>query len=849
MLARNIGEIAVFSSGGFMITLKFGGTSMANARRILASSEIIINRAKEDRISVIVSAVAGVSNTLQSAIDATTSGISGANYVTDLRNTHNEICLELQSKLQGFDADKVLAKLEPNFVELEKLLAGCVSFGECPDTVHCRIMGMGELLSSPIMEAVLLAKKQSVILLDSRKFIFTTGNQKEGEADYALCAEACAPFRDGASPTQTRILLFPGFICSWKGGTDKKYVMGLLGRNGSDFSAAIIGASLRVKSVEFWTDVDGVFTADPRVVKDAILVDDMSYEESMELSFFGSKVLHPKTIAPLQAKGIEAWSLNSHNPSARGTRIGKGPFESRKSSICGISSLKHISIISVGGSLMRGRTGMASKIFSAVSSAGVSILLITQSSSEYTISFCVRDEEASKIKEALNAKFELEIREKLIDEIEVHSNYAIVSVVGDGMIRNRGVASKFFNALSSQDINIAAIAQGSSERCISAVIEGEYADTAVRAVHQFFFHTAQTIEVFAFGAGTIGGTMIDQIRGQRAKLLKENVDIKVLCITTIDGMLLKEDGIDLSDWRNQMKKPDYPFGPQNVDDIIKFVKEKKPLNPVFVDCTASYDLPERYLDILNAGMSIATPNKRANSMDINFYHELRRTANKMHRRFLYETNVGAGLPIIDTLQNLYKSGDKLKSFNGIMSGSLSYIFGKLDEGIPFSKAVLEAKELRYTEPDPRDDLEGKDVARKALIIARESGYDIELSDIDMIPIFPKNFDASGTVEEFLQKLPQVDEYFAKKIESLKKEGKVLRMGASITDGKVSVGMLEVGTSDPLYGVRGGENAFVFYTERYQPIPLTVRGYGAGAGVTAAGVFGDILRTVSFNPER
>ena len=833
-----------------MITLKFGGTSMANARRILASSEIIINRAKEDRISVIVSAVAGVSNNLQSAIDATTSGISGSNYVSDLRNTHNEICLELQSKLPGFDADKVMSKLEPNFEELDKLLAGCVSFGECPDTVHCRIMGMGELLSAPIMEAVLLAKKQSVIFLDSRKFVFTTGNQKEGEADYALCNEACAPFRDGASPTQTRILLFPGFICTWKAGSDSKPVMGLLGRNGSDFSAAIIGASLRVKRVEFWTDVDGVFTADPRVVKDAILVDDMSYEESMELSFFGSKVLHPKTIAPLQAKGIEAWSLNSHNPSARGTRIGKGPFESRgKSSICGISSLKHISMISVGGSLMRGRTGMASKVFSAVSAAGVSILLITQSSSEYTISFCVRDDEASKVKDALQAKFQLEIREKLIDEIEVKNDYAIISVVGDGMIQNRGVASKFFNALSSHDINIAAIAQGSSERCISAVIKGEYADTAVRAVHQFFFHTAQTIEVFAFGAGTIGGTMIDQIRDQREKLLKENVDIKVLCITTIDGMILREDGIELSNWRDQMKKPDYPFGPNNVDDIIKFVKDKKPLNPVFVDCTASYDLPERYLDIINAGMSIATPNKRANSMDINFYHELRRTANKMHRRFLYETNVGAGLPIIDTLQNLFKSGDKLESFNGIMSGSLSYIFGKLDEGLPFSKAVLEAKELRYTEPDPRDDLEGKDVARKALIIARESGYDIELTDIEMVPLFPKSFDPSGTVDEFLKKLPQVDDYFAKKMAALKKENKVLRMGASIKDGKVSVGVLEVGPEDPLYGVRGGENAFVFYTERYQPIPLTVRGYGAGAGVTAAGVFGDILRTVSFNPER
>lgn len=832
-----------------MITLKFGGTSMANARRILASADIIINRAKEDRLSVVVSAAAGISNTLQSAIEATTSGISGSNYVADIKNTHNEICLELQSKLPGFDAEKVMARLEPNFEELDKLLAGCVSFGECPDTVHCRIMGMGELFSAPIMEAVLIAKKQSVIFLDSRKFVFTTGNQKEGEADYALCNEACAQFRDGANPTQTRILLFPGFICTWKAGTGAKPVMGLLGRNGSDFSAAIIGASLRAKRVEFWTDVDGVYTADPRVVKDAILVDDMTYEEAMELSFFGSKVLHPKTIAPLQAKGIEAWSLNSHNPSARGTRIGKGPFDSRaKSSICGISSLKHVSLISVGGSLMRGRTGMASKIFSAVSAAGSSILLITQSSSEYTISFCVKDDEASRVKDSLEKKFELEIREKLIDAIDVRPDCAIVSVVGDGMIANRGVASKFMNALSSQDINILAIAQGSSERCISSVITGEYADTAVKAVHQFFFHTAQTIEVFAFGAGTIGGTMIDQIYQQHDKLLKENVDIKVLAITTIDGMILREDGIDLSNWRDQMKTPDFSFGPQNVDDIIKFVKEKKPLNPVFVDCTASYDLPERYLDILNAGMSIATPNKRANSMDIKFYHELRRTANKMHRRFLYETNVGAGLPIIDTLQNLYKSGDKLESFNGIMSGSLSYIFGKLDEGVKFSQAVKEAKELRYTEPDPRDDLEGKDVARKALIIARESGYDIELTDIEMFKVFPDSFDASGTVDEFMAKLPQVDEYFEKKMADLKKKNMVLRMGATIKDGKASVGMMEVPVTDPLYSVRGGENAFVFYTERYQPIPLTVRGYGAGAGVTAAGVFGDILRTVSFNPE-
>jgi aspartokinase/homoserine dehydrogenase 1 len=489
---------------------------------------------------------------------------------------------------------------------------------------------------------------------------------------------------------------------------------------------------------------------------------------------------------------------------------------------------------------------MASRIFNTVSAAGSSVLLITQSSSEYTVSFCIREAEADAVQNALSREFELEIREKLIDEIEVKKECAIVSVVGDGMIANRGVASKFMNALSSQDINIKAIAQGSSERCISSVISGEYADTAVKAVHQFFFNTAQTIEVFAFGAGTIGGTMIDQIYQQHDKLLKQNIDIKVLAITTIDGMNLNEDGLDLSNWREDMKKPMFKFGPSNVDDIIKFVKERKPLNPVFVDCTASYDLPERYLDILGAGMSIATPNKRANSMNMEFYRKLRQVANKMHRRFLYETNVGAGLPIIDTLQNLYKSGDRLESFNGIMSGSLSYIFGKLDEGVPFSKAVLEAKELRYTEPDPRDDLNGMDVARKGLIIARESGFDIELEDITMYKVFPESFDSSGTVEEFLAKLPQVDEYFAKKIADLKKENKVLRMGATIKDGKVSVGMMEVGPDNPLYSVKGGENAFVFYTERYKPIPLTVRGYGAGAGVTAAGVFGDIMRTVSFN---
>ena len=827
-----------------MLTLKFGGTGMGSAKRILDSVEIMIGRAATDKISVVVSAVAGVSNKLQEAIDSCILGNNPLTYINELKNIHSEICSQIKATLSNFNSETVMQKISENLSELEKLLAGISTFAECPDSVHCRIMGMGELMCAPIVEQTLIAKGQSVVLLDSRKYIFTTGNQKEGDPDYAHCADAFADFRDGSSPL-AQILLFPGFICSWIGGTGKKAKMGLLGRNGSDFSAAIVGACLGSKRVEFWTDVDGIYTADPRVVKDAILVKDMSYEEAMELSFFGSKILHPKTLAPLAAKNIEAWSLNSHNPQARGTRIGRGPFESEKSSgpVRGISCLKDCSMISVSGSGMKGRKGMAARIFSAVSNAGISILLITQSSSEYTLSFCVRKAFCEQVQDVLKSELALEISTKLVNPIEVQKDCAIVSIVGDAMKQKRGIAGTFFDSLASRDINILAIAQGSSERSISAVIRAEDGNMAVRVAHQFFFNTVQSIQVYAFGAGTIGGTLLDQINEQQKSLLEQGIDIKVMAIANIDGMIFNADGIKLDGWREQVKLNGKKT---NLDEILEFVKETKPLNPIFVDCTASYDLPERYLDILKTGMNIATPNKRANSMSMDFYHKLRETANEMHVRFLYETNVGAGLPIIDTLQNLFRSGDKLTGFNGIMSGSLSYIFGKLDEGKKFSEAVLEAKELRYTEPDPRDDLKGTDVARKALIIAREAGMEIELEDIEMRSIFPKNFSLEGTTQEFLDKLPELDSYFDEKMAALKKENKVLRMAASIKDGKVSVGMLEVGPEDPLYGVKGGENAFVFHTARYTPIPLTVRGYGAGAGVTAAGVFGDILRTVSWN---
>lgn len=883
-----------------MITLKFGGTSMGSAKRILNSSKIVIDRDKEKgRVSVIVSAVAGISNKLQEAIDYCISSDSERegllkecikvnerkNYACEadgylqrfyeeLTQVHYNIIEELQKSLPLYDTSKVKSKIDAVIGEIKRALDGSLSLRECPINAYCKIMGAGEMLSTPIMEETLNAQGIKVRSFDSRAYIYTTGRQDEGDVDYTRTEAAFIPLRDGGKYQEVSVLLFPGFISSWYGNTiaeEGKSVStapGLLGRNGSDFSASIVGYCLNASKVEIWTDVDGIYTADPKVVKDAIVIKNMSYEEAMELSFFGSKVLHPKTIYPLEQKGIEIYSLNSYNTSSSGTRIAKGPFTAeRVSVVCGISSLNHVSLISVGGPGMRGRSGAAARIFRVISDVGVSLLLITQSSSEYTVSFCVKDSEAEIVKEACDKEFMLEIKAGFLNEIGIKKDCAIVSIVGDGMINSRGCAATFTKALTNKDINIYALAQGSSERCISAVIESDKKNKAVLSIHKEFFDKKQDLSLFIFGAGTIGGELIRQIKTEYQALLRQGVRLTTYAITTIDGMLVNKAGLNLDSWQEEMREKEVSseesvatgsgtikieFNDSNVDTIIKMKETQRYLSPVFIDCTASDALPARYVDLLKAGFNIVTPNKRANASDSKRYGQLRVAANRSQVKFLYEANVGAGLPIIDTVQGLYLAGDRLTLFNGILSGSLSYIFGVLDKGVPFSQAVREAREKRFTEPDPRDDLKGIDVARKALIIAREWGYKLNYEDIKMENIFPETFNTAGSIEEFMSNLEQVDEYFSDKVSKLKEEDKVLRMGAVIeTEGKVSVkvGIIEVGREDPLYQVKGGENAFVFYTTRYSPIPLTIKGYGAGAAVTAGGVFSDILRLTEFNIER
>ncbi len=831
-----------------MLVMKFGGTSMGSAGRMCSSVDIICGRSKIDRLGVIVSAVGGVSNRLQDSVnfamkvaEKTTPSngfTSTAEVVASIKKTHTDIITDLASAEKGFRSSVVEDELEALYTEFDKLLAAIAAFGECPETIECRIMGLGEQFCIPIVAELLRARTQNLDVLDSRKFIITEGRLSEGDPVYEKINDNFAPYRDIGA----RILLAPGFIS-----TDVSGKPSLLGRNGSDFSAALMAMGLCATKLEIWSDVDGIFTADPRIVSDAILVNDISYEEAMELSFFGSKVLHPKTIHPIAARGIETWSLNSFNPTARGTRIasaGTITVDPSSSPVCGISCLKDTAMINVAGAGLKGKRGTAARVFTAVSRSGASVLLITQSSSEYTISFCVRGSEAKDVKFSLQEEFALEIRENLIDEISIIKNMAIVSIVGDGMKHRKGVAGTFFSSLAFGGINIHAIAQGSSERSISTVVADADGDKAVRIAHRFFFNTLQTIEVFLFGIGVVGGKLIEQIRIQQEELKKSHIDLQIWGIANSKKMLLAKSGIPLSSWKDEFNSSSEL---SSVDSIVSFVKAEKPLNPVFVDCTATGTLPEKYLGIFEAGMHVVTPNKRANSVSLDYYRALRASAALNRKRFLYETNVGAGLPIIDTFQNMLKSGDSLIRFTGIMSGSLSYIFGRLDDGVSFSQAVSEAREKGFTEPDPRDDLSGADVARKTLILAREAGLSIELSDVKIDSVFPEGFDSSGTVADFFARVSQLDSWFAKRSLALKIEGKVLRLAAEIDgrNGNAHVGVIEVPLIEPLASIRGGENVFVFTTKYYSPIPLVIHGYGAGADVTASGIFADILRTTTW----
>lgn len=813
-----------------MRVLKFGGTSLANPERFMQAADIIEKAHLADQAAGVLSAPAKITNHLVAIVDKAIAGESFESNLSEATEIFHNIINGLYEANNNFAKNELLALVDAELTQIQQVAADSAKSKSLSDdiaaTIHCR----GEKLSIAMMQAWFEAKGYTVTRIDPVEKLLAHGSYLESSVDIPESTKRV----DAGSIPKKNVVLMAGFTAGNQQGE-----LVLLGRNGSDYSAACLAACLKADVCEIWTDVDGVYTCDPRLVPNAVCLESMSYQEAMELSYFGAKVIHPRTIGPLVSLNIPCLIKNTGNPESKGTLI-DGNVANDNLKVKGITNLDNVAMFNVSGAGMQGMVGMAARVFSTMSKSGISVILITQSSSEYSISFCVPAKSAEKALLALNAEFAQELAENLLDPIDIIKDLSIVSVVGDGMRTAKGIAARFFSALAQANISIVAIAQGSSERSISAVVPLNKAIEAVKATHKSLFNSKRVVDIFLVGVGGVGSELIEQVKQQKEFLAKKDIEIRICALANSDKMLLNESGLNLDNWKEDLEKA---IQPSDFDVLLSFIKFHHVVNPVFVDCTSAQSVANLYARALKEGFHVITPNKKANTSGYNYYLEMRENARQSQHKFLYETNVGAGLPVIENLQNLLAAGDEVEKFEGILSGSLSFIFGKLEEGLTLSQATLLAKEKGFTEPDPREDLSGADVARKLLILARETGLPLEFEDIEIEGILPKGFSEGMNRDEFLEALPALDEEFNKRVEAAKAEGKVLRYVGSITGTKCRVAIETVDDNHPLYKVKDGENALAFLTRYYNPIPLLLRGYGAGNSVTAAGIFADILRTL------
>lgn len=822
--------------GETMRVMKFGGTSVGNAARMQAVATQVQAALQETRVLVVVSAVSGVTNLLvhgaravaDGAALAGQAGLGGQAGVLPIaakfRQRHREI-RDALGPLPGVDD-----ALDELALDLENLLRGVALVRECSPSVLARISALGERASCAILASLLQARGLEVTALDPCDLLPCTGDPLEATPLPEQIRERFEAFRkDGG-----RLALMPGFF-----GGDARGKTMLLGRGGSDWSAALAAAATDAELLEIWTDVDGIYTADPRVVPEAFALDEISFDEAMELAHFGAKVLHPRTIAPARDRGIPVRVCNSLRPDAPGTLVVARARPARHP-VRGISFLQDLALLNVTGPGMKGVPGVAGRLFGAMAARDISVVLITQASSEVSISFCVRESDADAALRAFQDTFDAELASGRVGPVEVQRGLAILSIVGDGMRTRVGVAGTFLEALGAVGCNVVAIAQGSSERSISAVISARDGDRAMRHVHHRLFGTREVLELYLLGTGTVGAQVLQQLarRPQTG-----TVELRLCGVATSRHLLLDPDGIDPGEALARLQRESQPF---DLATLLDSVRRRLPVQPVLIDATSAPAIAQAYPQILAAGLHVVTASKLANSGPMPHYVAIREAAARHRRRFQYETNVGAGLPVIDTLRNLLAGGDRIVRFEGILSGSLSFLCGLLQDGVPVSRAVAEARDRGFTEPDPRDDLSGLDVARKVLILARETGMALELGDVTVQGVLPADFAPGTDVPTFLSRLAELDAPMAQRVQDLKTQGKVLRHVAQFGDEGCTVSLQAVDRDHPLYGIRAGENAFSFLTEHYQPRPLVVRGYGAGAAVTAAGLLADVLKLARAN---
>ena len=809
-----------------MLIQKFGGSSLESMKGFIAAAAIISEAAKDEKVIAVLSAVYGITDLLENAITAAVEGDDFRAALQRIEDREQAILDEMQTA--GLNCPAAKAYLVEQKKHLGSRLEGAALLEQCPPRTRAEILCAGEGFSSRLMGDLLQAQGHPARWSDTD--VLPPAN--DSFTDSLVDIKAAAPLLQQAISGEHSILVLPGFY-----GRNAEGRPQLMGRNGSDYAAAAVAAALEARSLQIWKDVDGFFTADPRIVASARCLEEASYEEAMELSSFGAKVISSKALTPLMSAGIPCEIRNTYHPELAGTLI---HANTRKPAVVrGISHLDEVASITLEGGGMRGRVGVARRVMEALASQTISVLLIVQSTSEYSITLCVRSGDAQRARKALTEEFHFELLHGLINGVSVREQRSVITLVGDGMNHYRGIAARFLSAVSAARVNVEVIAQGSTECAIAVVVEEQAAKPALRACHTAFFSHTSHMDVILLGCGNVGTALLQQFQKQDCSLNSDHKALHVRAIANSRKLLVGSDTVELSNWQQDLEAEGNAW---TIDDIIEIRKQLGLLNPTIIDCTSDESLAAEYANFLASGFNVVAANKKANTSSMDYYREMRAIAARHHRKFMYETNVGAGLPFIDTLQSLMRSGDELKSFSGILSGSLSKIFGMLEDGVLFSAAVDKAMQLGFTEPDPRDDLSGMDVARKLLIVAREVGLELELDDIEVEPVIENGFAADAGKDELISRMKALDESFAVRIENAKAGGGVLRYIGRIENGRCSVSVDVVPQDSPLGSVRDGENALVLHTHYYQPIPLVLRGYGAGAEVTAAGVFGDLLRT-------